>query len=152
VTDLELIGAALLALALLAAVRARRIAPPPPLRTRVRVRVTRHPQALEVEISGARGAALSFHGASWEPSVRVLEVSGPLTVIGPRATRRYVLAPEAAGSAVLRGIWEQLTFRELALPVDLGVGEPAPAAAGAEADGRLPVPEALVRSSREKHP
>lgn len=122
-----LIGWVLLALAVAAQVRARRLRPPPPVAARVEVRVVRGPDAVEVEVRGARGLALSLHDARWSPPVPVLSASGPLTLVSGRDVRRYRLAAEATGVTELTGVWEQLTFGHAALRVDLSRAEAATA-------------------------
>lgn len=143
-----LIGWVLLGLAVAAQVRARRIPPPAPLADRVEVRVTRGPDAVEVELRGARGLALSFHQARW--SLPVLSASGPFTLVSRRDVRCYRLPPEATGLAELRGVWEQLTFQETTLSVDLASASP-PTAAGDLAP-RRPAGPAVPARSRERPP
>jgi hypothetical protein len=122
-----LILALLAALAVAAQVRARRIQPPAPLASRIDVRVERRLDGVEVVLRGARGLAFSFHQARWSAPVEVVEVSGPLTLVGRRDVRRYLLEPTSAASAELRGVWEQMTFRGLVLQVELDL-EPGAAA------------------------
>ncbi len=113
--QLILVGACLLILAVLAQLRAARIRPPPPIAQRVTTTATWQADTLEVAFTGARGIALSFHGATWHPAVTVLEVSGPLTLVSPRDVRRYVLARPERGPVELRHVWEQLTLRQITI-------------------------------------
>jgi hypothetical protein len=119
VLELILIGGLLAALALLAQLLAPRIGPPPPIASRVPIRVARTPAGIEVEVGGVRGLALSFHRAEWDPPAAVVEVSGPPTLRARRDVRRYVLAPGAGPKLALRGVWDQLMLREISLAVDL---------------------------------
>ena len=137
------IGWVLLALAVAAQVRARRMPPPAPVAARVAVRVTRGPDAVEVEVRGTRGLALSFHQARWSPPVPVRSASGPLTLVSGQDVRRYRLAPEATGVAELTGVWEQLTFSQATLRVDLAKARERAGASdrpGAVARRRAPAP------------
>jgi hypothetical protein len=71
--------------------------------------------------------ALKLHRATWPPAVTVLAASGPLTLVSSRDTRRYRLAGDLPATAVVTGVWEQLTMREVTLPVDLSAARrPAP--------------------------
>ncbi|MBM7789592.1 uncharacterized protein (TIGR03382 family) [Tenggerimyces flavus] len=117
---------ALMVLAGLVQWRRRRLPHPPPLVSRIRVRARRCANEVHVEFLGARGLALSFHDASWEPEVDVTDASGPLTLVSSADVRSYRLAT-ARRDVLLVGVWEQLTFARLALSVDLEQGRITPA-------------------------
>jgi hypothetical protein len=115
--ELILIGALLVALAVAAQIRRGHIAPPPPVADRVKVAVESAPGGVVVSFTGVAGLVLCFHRASWAPGTEVLEVSGPVTLVGKRDVRRYRLAPGPAGEIRIDHVWEQLILREFALTV-----------------------------------